>query len=189
MWIAVVRHGRPAFWNENSPEDWVWGRDGLALRKRYDESGIDENAPPPPELRALAGDAKQSFSSDLRRAIESARALGLSDRLVVDPVFREAPPPANILPGLKLPTAAWLVIGRIAWFLGCARNCESRAEVRVRAEHAAIRLDAAAESGGVMLITHGWFKIWLLRALRQHGWSLERSGKDSFWGMHVLTRE
>jgi broad specificity phosphatase PhoE len=62
---------------------------------------------------------------------------------------------------VKLPAAAWLAIGRIAWFLGCARNCESRAEVLERAEQSATRLEgAAADSNSIMLVTHGWFKLY-----------------------------
>ncbi len=187
MSITLIRHGRPTFWNEFRAEELVYGRQGLALRASYDASGIDPSFPPPPDVRARAEAAHAAFVSDLRRARESADILGLGQRAVSDPLFREAALPANILPWLRLPAGAWLVVARTAWFLGCSRNCESVRAVKARAACAAERLDGAARARGpVVLVAHGFINAFIERALVKHGWRpTERVGR-SFWSARVL---
>jgi broad specificity phosphatase PhoE len=187
MSITLIRHGRPTFWSELHADPLVYGRQGLELREGYDASGIDPSSTPPPEIRAHADAARAAFVSDLRRALESAEILGLAPRAISDPLFREAALPANILPSLRLPARAWLIVARTAWLFGCSRNCESIGEVRARAERGALRLEEAARArGSVVLVAHGVINAFLERALVKRGWRSTRRIGHSYWSARVL---
>jgi broad specificity phosphatase PhoE len=107
----------------------------------------------------------------VRRAIESARALDGTRDPLTDPVFREAGLPLVSPLPLPLSFDAWVVIARIAWFLGWSGGGESVTHARGRAREAAQRLiNLSATHQSVMLIGHGVFNGLIAVELRRRGW-------------------
>jgi broad specificity phosphatase PhoE len=165
--IILVRHGRSAL---RVPTRVASG----ALRdtaRRYEEAGIRRTPPPSPELRRHARSAAVIVCSDAKRAIDSARLLDDTRPPLVDPVFREAGLPLRVPVALRLSFDAWIVVGRIAWFLGWSGGGESLAAARCRAAQAACRLtELATPERAVMLVGHGVFNTLIAIALRRDGW-------------------
>ncbi|HVO26861.1 MAG TPA: histidine phosphatase family protein [Candidatus Margulisiibacteriota bacterium] len=166
--ITLVRHGRSAL---HVPKQVA----SDALRRtarRYNEAGIRRTPRPPMELCRHAHSAAVIVCSDTRRAIESARALDGTREPLVDPVFREAGLPLSLPVPLSLSFDAWIVMGRIAWFLGWSAGGESLTEARRRASTAARRLTKlCAQHRSVMLVGHGVFNALIAAELRRKGWS------------------
>jgi broad specificity phosphatase PhoE len=127
---------------------------------------------PPPSLQAEAAAAGVLLSSNVRRAIESARALAPTRDIVMDAIFREAPVPTDLWGPVRLRPTQWGVVARILWYLGWSGGVESLAEVKERAGVAAARLAELAHAhGSVMLVAHGIINLALARELRRHSWS------------------
>ena len=147
-----------------------------------DNAGIAAAPAPPPSLRAEAAAAGVLVSSNLRRAIESARALAPARDIVMDAIFREAPVPTDLWGPVRLRPTQWGVVARILWYLGWSGGVESLAEVKERAGVGAARLAELAHAhGSVMLVAHGIINLGLARELRRHGWSGPRVPAFGHW--------
>jgi len=104
-------------------------------------------------------------------------------------VFSEAGLPSAEWGIIKLPPKLWVVIFRLLWFIGYARNSESRVQVRQRAVSAALLLEEAAERYQcVMFVGHGIFNRYLDKELRALGWSGTRSPATNYWGFRVYEK-
>lgn len=179
MEILLVRHGRP---------DFAFDRvrcDRVALEfRRYEDAGIRADHPAPEELRSTVSRADVVLASDRRRAVESARGLGVVADLSSDSLFREVPLPHRLpLPAsLRLNYGTWVVTARILWMAGMARGVESRREARRRAERAC---DALIESGTsarrVVLVAHGFINLLIGRELRRRGWAGPMIPAGRYW--------
>lgn len=147
-----------------------------------DSAGIAPTPGPPPSLRAAAAAAGVVVSSNLRRAIESARALVPARDIVMDAIFREASVPTDLWGPVRLRPEHWGVVARILWYLGWSGGGESFAEARERAGVGAARLaELAYAHGSVMLVAHGIIDLFLARQLRRHGWSGPRFPGFANW--------
>jgi len=165
--IILVRHGRSAL---RVPR-WVSGDALHGTARRYEEAGIRRTPPPSRELRRHASAAAMLACSHTRRAIESARRLDHTREPLTDPVFREAGLPLRAPVAVPLSFDAWIVIGRIAWFLGWSADAESFSTARRRAAKAVRRLtQLAKQHGSVLLVGHGVFNALIAVELRRRGW-------------------
>jgi broad specificity phosphatase PhoE len=166
--IFLVRHGRSAL---RVPKRVA--SDALrSTARRYNEAGIRRSPRPPTELCEHARAAAVIVCSDTRRAIESARVLDGTREPLVDPVFREAGLPLSLPVPLYLSFDAWILIGRIAWFLGWSAGGESLTAARRRAATAVRRLTKlSTQHRSVMLVGHGVFNGLIASELRRTGWS------------------
>jgi broad specificity phosphatase PhoE len=164
--IILVRHGRSAL-----PTRTSISRTSLrSLARRYNEAGILRTPAPPAELRRRAAAAGIIVCSDTRRAVESARALDRTRDPLTDRVFREAGLPLVSPLPLRLSFDAWIVIARVAWFLGWSAGGESVTDARRRAGAAARRLiNLSAAHRSVMLVGHGVFNALIAVELRRRG--------------------
>jgi broad specificity phosphatase PhoE len=177
--IILVRHGRSAL---RVPTQVA--SDALrSTARRYNEAGIRLTPRPPRELRQHARTAAVIVCSDTRRAIESARVLDGTREPLADPVFREAGLPLRMPIPLRLSFDTWIVIGRVAWFLGWSGGGESLAAARRRASKAVRRLtQLSAKHRSVMLVGHGVFNGLIASELRRDGWNGPLWGpRTSFW--------
>jgi broad specificity phosphatase PhoE len=183
--IVITRHGRPALDRDltfgwRSYKVW-WGK--------YDAGGLAADQAPPEELVETAAKADVIFSSPLKRSLETAEAIAPGREIVTDPVFVEAALPPPPVPGLRLRPGHWGVFARIAWWFGYSGGLESRIEAEHRAEAAADKLVATAETGkNVVLCAHGWFNRMLRPALLARGWSCVRDGRDHYWSYRCFEK-
>jgi broad specificity phosphatase PhoE len=166
--IILVRHGRSAL---RVPKQIA--SDALrSTARRYNAAGIRRTPRPPIELRRQARAAAVIVCSDTRRAVESARALDGTREPLVDAVFREAGLPLSMPMPLYLSFDAWILIGRIAWFLGWSAGGESLTDARRRASTAVRHLiKLSTQHRSVMLVGHGVFNALISSELRHKGWS------------------
>jgi len=166
--IILVRHGRSAL---RAPTQVA--SDALrSTARRYNEAGIRLTPRPPRELRQHARSAAVIVCSDTRRAIESARVLDGTRDPLADPVFREAGLPLSMPVPLRLSFDTWILIARVAWFLGWSAGGESLAAARRRASKAARRLtQLSTKHRSVMLVGHGVFNALIASELRDDGWN------------------
>ncbi len=187
--ISLIRHGRPDFWQEMSPNSIVPAGDLPTVFRRYDESGILSAPEPPERVVQAARSAMCVYSSDLKRSRESVRMLGVQ-RVVDQAVFRELELPIVTLSFLRLPIFLWLIILRGLWFRGYAKSCESVHAARARSAQAArILQDAAQEHGSVALVGHGFLNRFIKHELLRAGWEADGPGQNTHWGMHQVVRK
>lgn len=181
--ITLARHGRPhadrtVRINAGGYRDW-WAA--------YDTVGLHPGDSPPRDVIEAALRADVLLSSTLPRAVATAGAVAPGRRVVVDPVFVEAPlPPPPLPPFLRLKPPTWGVLSRIVWWLGYSAGQESRATAAQRAEQAAEMLTRAARGGDhVMVFAHGWFNRMLRPALVRRGYECVQDGGDAYWSFRT----
>ncbi len=177
--IVLARHGRPAIdkskrLTSNGYYQW-W--------QAYDRSGLDPASPPPQNLIDAAKTADVIFSSELRRAKETAAAVAGGKPVIENAVFSEAhlpPPPFPSLIRMRPPM--WDVFSRTLWWLGYAGGFESRAAAETRAFAAAEVIVPRARAGeNVLVCAHGWFNRMMRPALVANGWNCVYDGRDDYW--------
>jgi broad specificity phosphatase PhoE len=180
MEITLVRHGK-SLWVENKPitclefKNWV---------KNYDGIGVFEEKSYPPETLKKINSANIFITSDLKRAIESAKYINPSLPLISDPLFRETelPIPVTKFGGLKLNPNIWVVILRCMWFSGYSIGCESLTEAKRRAEKASTFLiKFAKEHNHVVLVGHGFFNRLIGKELKKMGWDGKKKTSTKHW--------
>ena len=179
--IITARHGRPNL----SRDVTITAREYGDWWARYDESGLHPDERPPDGLIALARGAKTVLSSTLPRAIETAaQATGGARDVPADPMFVEAPlPPPPIPDWIKLSPKWWGVVSRFWWHaFDHHGGQETRAQAEVRAEQAAQKLIARAETGqDVLVFAHGYFNHMVGARLKADGWKLVHNQGFKYW--------
>jgi broad specificity phosphatase PhoE len=177
IWIALVRHGRPAFDDtiRLAPcelRQWIvdFNRSPIVI------------APAPASLRTLAS-AATIVASTYERSLSSARALGAVP--FTDPLFIEADLPYTSWRFPKLPVRLWLAIFRVAWLFGFSEHSESYSSTVARARSAAEKLSAMSREGPVLLVGHGIFNRLIARHLRAMGWRGPKTPASEWWGVTV----
>jgi broad specificity phosphatase PhoE len=177
MNIVLMRHGKPLIRSVPIP-----ARDFGKAVEAYDRAGLDTAVSPPEGTRDQAATSSYIISSDLPRAIESARMLGSEHPAESDPLFREAVLPMPPSLPFKLDPHAWAVIARVDWYLGFSRSDETVSQTRDRAKRAVRYLeDLAAVHGSVLLAGHMIFNTFIARELRANAWSGPRIPSTRYW--------
>jgi len=153
----------------------------------YDTAKIVADSLPTQETINIANNADVLLTSRLKRAIDSAKVLGVNidER---NALFNEALIPEVNIPILKLKPKHWLVILRLMLFLGLGKKDTSLKASKTQAKEAAHKLlEFTTEYDHVVLVGHGGMN-WLIRKeLMKEGWSLEPNASNKNWGMTVLT--
>ncbi len=186
--ISLIRHGRPDFWHEITPNTLISARELPVVYRRYDESGIVPSPGPPEPVVNEAQTALCVYSSDLKRARESTQELGLKNVIELA-VFRETELPVLPIAFLHLPIFLWLIILRGLWFRGYAKSCESVHAARLRAAQAAQILQATAQKhGSVALVGHGFLNRFIKQELLRIGWQADGTGQNAHWGVHRIVK-
>jgi broad specificity phosphatase PhoE len=183
--IVVARHGKPAL-DRSMRMD---ARDYIRWWAAYDAGGLADGQVPPGHLVAAAADCTLLFSSQLRRARETAAAVAPGREVAVDPVFEEAPLPPPLWPRfIKFKPRTWGAVARLSWWLGHHRDSESRQQAEVRARRASDVLVSAARTAPVAVFAHGWFNRMMRPNLESAGFVCVRDGGDTHWSFRVYHR-
>ncbi len=183
--IILVRHGEPdlPLWrNVNASEFRQW-------IESYNSAGIKKETLPPRELCEAVSSCAVVVCSDLRKSIESAKALGIEAVDHFDPLFREIGLPYADWSFPKLSPVLWVVLFRLFWFAGFSRNSESLDSARIRASTAAKKLeDFAQESGSVTFVGHGMINHFIANDLLSSGWKGPKNPGKRYWKFGVYER-
>lgn len=177
--IILIRHGLSAHVHSG----WMDLAGFLKWREAYEAAGLDPRDTPPRELQSLASAAAVLVSSDLPRALDSARLLAPGKEVIVSPLLRELELVPPNLPHLRLPLLGWALTYGLRMVLR-GRGYVTPAE-HERASQAADWLIGLAAHGPVAAVTHHSFRSVLAKALAARGWQStlprRRSAHWSAW--------
>ena len=115
--IILVRHAKVDIDNTKKI-------DSLALQEwinEYDTAPIESESLPTEKTITLSQNADIVVTSILRRAIDSARVLGVEVH-AQNPLFNEAAIPEIVIPYLKLKPKSWLVVLRLMLLFGLGKK-------------------------------------------------------------------
>ncbi|KGM45695.1 histidine phosphatase family protein [Neobacillus niacini] len=180
MEISLIRHGKSLL-TENDKitclefNKWV---------EKYDYNGVFEESAYPTATLEKVATANIVITSDLKRAVESARLLKPITKIISDPLFRETELPSNSsqLFNVKLKPSIWAIVLRILWFSGYSYQCESLNKAKFRANKASQQLiDYANEYKSVVLVGHGFFNMLIAKELQKKGWKGIRKRDAKHW--------
>lgn len=178
--ITLTRHGEPAL----SRKCLITARQYGDWWAKYEVGGLLAGQTPPPELVAAAQGAGAIYASTRQRAQETAAAVVAGREVVSDVLFIEAPlPPPPIPDWIKLSPKWWGVVSRFWWHaFDHHGGQETRAEAEIRAEQAARKLIARAETGqDVLVFAHGYFNHMVGARLKADGWKLVHNQGFKYW--------
>jgi len=178
--IILIRHGLSAHVHSG----WMDLAGFLKWREAYEAAGIDPRDTPPLELQSLASAAAVLVSSDIPRAIDSARLLAPGKEVILSPLLRELDLVPPNLPHLRLPLMGWALTYGLRMLLR-GRGHVTPAE-HDRANEAATWLTGLATAHGtVAAVTHHSFRSVLAKTLTARGWQStlprRRSAHWSAW--------
>ena len=183
--IILIRHGQPDI--AVSPR--ASHREFRSYIDAYEAAGLDPASAPPDELQDLVGELSAVFTSERRRAHDSARALAPNAELIADPLFAEAPLASPPIPLLRMKVPKWAVVARILWHAGYHPEIENFRRAKHRAGQAADILIARANRDGVTaLVAHGYFNLIIGRELRHRGFRKSGSHRARFWNAVIYDR-
>lgn len=178
MEITLIRHGK----SKLVENDRMTCLDFMQWVEKYDNNGVFEESTYPSETIEKIAAAKIVVTSDLKRAIESAKLLNPEVTGISDPIFRETELPSFAMKLLKLRPNIWAVVLRIIWLCGYSNGCESFADAKLRAKRAAQQLmDLAEKNGSVVLVGHGIFNRFIAKELQKKGWKGKRNTAAKHW--------
>jgi broad specificity phosphatase PhoE len=179
MDIILLRHGQP-----NIDTDKLQRTHEMrAWIDHYNLAGIADT--PPENARSLASQPRYVVASTLPRALASLALLGLQPH-ESDALFCEAELPVFPVPLLRLRPLHWVVIFRLLWLCGYAKNVESLSSAKKRAAAASGKLaDLAATQGAVLLLGHGVMNSLIANKLKKAGWRLHSQSGNSYWNARV----
>jgi broad specificity phosphatase PhoE len=175
--IILIRHGPP----DALPRRIVDGIGFAAWVQSYEAATLRPDTFPPPLTRTAVSTADVVFTSMLPRSRQSAEALGRVGATAM-PAFNEPNLPVPAVRIIRLPVSAWLVVCRSLWLTGLHGDGETYAAARTRAAQAADVLVAAASTGTVALIGHGWINRLIGAVLAGRGWQRRVVG-SALWSV------
>ncbi len=185
--ITLARHGEPAI----SRKVRLSSREYREFWARYETMGLLAGQTPPAQLVGFVERCDVLISSTRRRAIESAAAVGPGRDFVREEVLVEAPlPPPRWPSWIRLSPKVWGFLARFHWwFFNHHQGEESRKASENRADQAAAKLEAMADSGQhVVVLAHGFFNILIGRALIKRGWRRTLREGYKYWSTRRFER-
>jgi hypothetical protein len=184
--IALVRHARSAHIHAG----WINASGFRAWRDAYEAAGIRDDERVPDELSQLACGAGLVVSSDVARAVASARLLAPGREIAVSPLLRELELESPSLGGLRLPLAAWaLAVGGRTLLLTLRRQYPSPAEAARIDNGAAWLEELAVQHGSIFAVTHASFRRQLATRLVHNGWQREPGRRShQHWSAWLFNR-
>jgi broad specificity phosphatase PhoE len=180
MEISLIRHGKSRL-TENEK---VTCLDFKKWVEKYDYNGVFEESAYPSETIEKVENAKIVITSDLKRAIQSAKLLNPEVKTIPDPLFRETELPTQSMKvmDIKLRPSIWAIIMRLLWFCGYSNDCESLSNAKLRAKKTSQQLiNYAEEYKSVVLVGHGFFNMLIAKELQRRGWKGKRKTGSKHW--------
>jgi broad specificity phosphatase PhoE len=185
--ITLARHGEPAL----SRKVKLSSREYREFWARYELMGLLPGQSPPEHLVGFVDACDVLISSTRLRAIESAQAVGQGKAFAQEELLIEAPlPPPNWPEWVRLSPKIWGFMARFHWwFFNHHQGEESRRDAEARADRAAAKLEAIAETGqNVVVLAHGFFNVLIDRALRKRGWRRVSREGYKYWSTRRFER-
>ncbi|MGB3468697.1 MAG: histidine phosphatase family protein, partial [Cyclobacteriaceae bacterium] len=136
-------------------------------------------------------DVDKIYTSNIERSIATARAVfKREDIQVPNTLFREFERKIYGFPNVKMPLKWWLRGSRVLWFLGLnKKDVESFKDARARARTATSFLENdAAEEGKTLLVSHGLLNHFIVKYLKEEGWTLVYDGGKGYLSQKVLVK-
>lgn len=180
MEISLIRHGK----SQHTEMDRLTCAEFIDWMKKYDANGVYKKETYPKTTLKKISTAKVVITSDLERAIHSAKLLKPEKEIISDSIFREVEFPSlpSVFQNIKLNPTIWAIFLRLLWFSGYSKECESLMEAKVRAKKASQKLvDYATEHGALVLVGHGFFNRLIGKKLRRNGWRGKRRTGLTHW--------
>ncbi|MBT3243287.1 MAG: hypothetical protein HN352_09055 [Bacteroidetes bacterium] len=131
------------------------------------------------------------FCSPQLRAVQTANQLFNDDVILkIDENLRELDYPIILLPLVKLPIRAWLVISRFSWTVLNRHNEKpSYNQRKTNLKEFSKELVAHAEENGIsIVIAHGMVNLELIRILKKQGWKFEQKEGLSNLAVNCLVK-
>lgn len=182
MKIVLLRHGKPdlsEYGKLRANEIHLW-------ISSYNSTGLAPESTPLREAFKIANACNTVVCSDLLRSIESAQAFEVKQIDIIDPIFKEMGLPYGNFPFLKMHPNRWAAFFRVLWFFGYSSNSESLREAKLRAENGAKKLkEAAALSGSVLLVGHGFVNRFIAKELLASDWKGPKNPGKEYWEFGV----
>lgn len=186
MQIAILRHGKVDY----PPLATLSAADFAKWVHLYNCNPLDPGSVPDNKTIMLASNAGAVACSTLPRSLESAKRLGCNDIQVIDPVFDEAGLP---IAGWKFPVLSvriWVILFRLAWFLGYSANSETVSQARLRAARAAEILEKlAGNHGSVLFVGHGLMNRMIAKRLLMNGWRVAAKPGSGYWDYGIFHKK
>lgn len=179
MKITLMRHGKPVL----AQTGWIAPVEMERWIECYNLSEVEVDSVPTTSLH-LANSAACIVASSARRALSSVQTLGHTAS-VVDGVFCEAQLPFALWRFPRLSPFVWAAFFRMLWLFGYSRGADSIRVTQARAQTAAHKLIALAESGPVLLVGHGVMNRLIAKELRALGWSGPTKQGSKYWSASV----
>lgn len=178
MEISLIRHGRSQL-NEN---DKVICSEFKKWVEKYDSNGVFKELTYPLETREKVENAKIVATSNLERAVQSAKLLKPEVQTISDSLFREVELPIASIKYVKLRPSTWTFFLRLLWFCGYSNGCESLRDAKIRAVKASEQLIEYAERyKSVVLVGHGFFNMLIAKELQKKRWEGIRKTGAKHW--------
>ena len=165
MEITLLRHGEPEYQLSGRAK----AEEISDVVKSYDLSGIRDG--PSEEVMENVSNICTVVCSDLRRSIESAKALGFKEIHHSNSMFREVAIPHFSSGEFSMSIHNWGVFLRVISSFGFSRNGESLSMARRRAKEATSDLINIAQTDkSVMLVGHGFINYFIAKELIKRKW-------------------
>lgn len=181
--IILLRHGKVDI-------DTKTKIDSLAMQawvKEYDKSPLAQDSLPTQQSMDYIHSADYIFSSELKRALESAKVLGVEVN-ECNALFNEADIPTAKIPFFKFRPKMWLIILRLLLLFKIGRTNSSFKASKKRALEATDYLVTQTQAyEKVALIGHGGLNWLIAQELKQRGWKALVSPSNKNWGLRVYT--
>ncbi len=154
----------------------------------YDQADILDKSRPDNEVINIANQADIILTSNLKRAIDSAKRLSV-DIYDKNSLFNESKIPKINIPLLKLTPKKWLVVLRVLSFLDIGTTNATLKESKTQAQKAARKLTNLSNGyNNILLIGHGGMNWFIRKALLKDGWDLMSKPSNKNWGTTKLCR-
>ena len=185
--ITLARHGEPAL----SRQVKLSSREYREFWARYEVGGLLPGQTPPAALVDFVERCDVLISSTRLRAVESTQVVAPGRAFTREEVLIEAPlPPPRWPSWIRLSPKIWGFMARFHWwFFNHHQGEENRGQAEARADQAAAKLEAIADSGqNVVVLAHGFFNVLIGRALIKRGWRRTLREGHKYWSTRRFER-
>jgi len=176
MEITLIRHGEPEYQLSGRAK----AEEISDVVKSYDLSGIRDG--PSEEVMENVSNICTVVCSDLRRSIESAKALGFKEIHCSHSTFREVAIPQYATGEFTMSINNWGVFLRVISSFCFSRNGESLSMARRSAKAAASYLINSAQTDkSVILVRHGCINYFIAKELLKKKWVGPGNPGREYW--------
>ena len=180
MKIFLVRHAEP----DIDLKGWTNILEHRKLLRKYYRAGIVLNEVKLNRITNIIGDSVTVYSSNLPRAVLTAKTVFPEKDIIQERMFKEVELPAVRIP-IKANYFIWKSISRIFWIISLSRK-ENFVRIKNRIFTAADKLIKEAEQQDIVLFGHGIMNSLITLRLLSKGWKYKGSPINNYWNVIIL---